>query len=89
MSNQPTSGPGNGPPSAGMGMQHQGGGGSHGAPPAGQNLSQQNLNQIVRAPIDFVFAVCHVHLLELERKPHCRFAFLKSSTPAVILFSTL
>jgi len=37
-------GPGNGPPSAGMSMSHQGG---QGPPTSGQNLSQQNLNQIV------------------------------------------
>jgi hypothetical protein len=54
MSNQPPQGSSNGPPSAGIGMQHpQGGGGGgaggsgHGQPPPSQNLSQQNLNQIV------------------------------------------
>ena len=40
-------GPGNGPPSAGMGIQ----GGSGQAPPPGQSMSQQNLNQIVRTPL--------------------------------------
>ncbi len=43
----PPQGPGNGPSSAGMGMQHQQG--SQGqAAPAQNNMSSQNLNQIVR-----------------------------------------
>ena len=46
MSNHPPQGSGNGPPSAGMGMQHQQGG--QGPPPQAQTMSQQNLNQIVR-----------------------------------------
>jgi transcription initiation factor TFIID subunit 5 len=46
MSNHPPPGPSNGPPSAGMSMQHQQGG--QGAPPPAQNMTQQNLNQIVR-----------------------------------------
>lgn len=41
-------GPGNGPPSAGMGAQGGGGGGQ--PAPAGQTMSQQNLNQIVSEP---------------------------------------
>jgi transcription initiation factor TFIID subunit 5 len=46
MSNhQPQSG-GNGPPSAGMGMQHQQAG--QGPSQPAQTMSQQNLNQIVR-----------------------------------------
>jgi len=51
MSNHPPQGPANGPPSAGIGMQ----GGQGSAPPA-QNLSQQNLNQIVRPDLlDLLF----------------------------------
>lgn len=50
-------GPGNGPPSAGMGMPHQSG---QGPPPPGQNLSQQNLNQIV-STIFFVCRPCILH----------------------------
>ena len=46
MSNHQPHGPGNGPPSGAMGMQHQQAG--QGPPPQSQNLSQQNLNQIVR-----------------------------------------
>ncbi|KUJ21364.1 WD40 repeat-like protein [Mollisia scopiformis] len=45
MSNHQSQGPGNGPPSAGMSMQHQSGGQAPSS--QGQNLSQQNLNQIV------------------------------------------
>lgn len=46
-SHQPQSA-GAGPPSAGIGMQHAPQSG--GPPAAAQNLSQQNLNQIVRTP---------------------------------------
>jgi hypothetical protein len=47
MSNHQPQSAGAGPPSAGMGMQH--GPGGQGPPPPAQNMSQQNLNQIVRA----------------------------------------
>jgi hypothetical protein len=46
MSSHQPQGPGNGPPSAGMSMQHQQGI-QQPAPPS-QSMSQQNLNQIVR-----------------------------------------
>ena len=46
MSSHPPQGQSNGPPSAGMGMQHQSGG--QGSSQQGQNMSSQNLNQIVR-----------------------------------------
>jgi hypothetical protein len=53
MSNHPPQASSNGPPSAGMGMQHPQG--NQGPPPAGQNLSQQNLNQIVSQPFSETF----------------------------------
>jgi hypothetical protein len=46
MSNHQPPSAGAGPPSVGMGMQH----GPGAPPPPAQNMSQQNLNQIVRAP---------------------------------------
>ena len=46
MSSHQPQGPGNGPPSAGMSMQHQQG--IQPPPQPSQSMSQQNLNQIVR-----------------------------------------
>jgi hypothetical protein len=46
MSSHQPQGPGNGPPSAGMSMQHPQG--AQQPPPPAQSMSQQNLNQIVR-----------------------------------------
>lgn len=56
MSNHQPQSAGAGPPSAGMGMQH--GQGGQGPPQPSQNMSQQNLNQIVRT-LDLS---CHVPL---------------------------
>jgi hypothetical protein len=47
MSSHQPQGPGNGPPSAGMSMQHQQG--IQQPPAPSQSMSQQNLNQIVRS----------------------------------------
>jgi hypothetical protein len=54
MSSHPPQGQANGPPSAGMGMQHQSGGQS--SSQQNQGMSSQNLNQIVR--IFFIFRCC-------------------------------
>jgi hypothetical protein len=64
MANHQPQNAGNGPPSAGMGIQH--GQGGQGAPAASQNMSQQNLNQIVRNPIlitCYALSCCIVILL--------------------------
>lgn len=53
MANHQPQSAGNGPPSAGIGIQH--GQGGQGAAPATQNMSSQNLNQIVRSPSSHVF----------------------------------
>lgn len=52
MSNHPASGS-NGPPSAGMGQPIA----ADNRPPPGQNMSSQNLNQIVRSRFSFVIRV--------------------------------
>ena len=74
MSNHQPQSAGAGPPSAGMAMQH--GQGGQGPPPPSQNMSQQNLNQIVRA----LDPLCHV-----PRRPlgwlsgRIKFGFLASN----------
>jgi len=56
MANHQAQGGSNGPPSAGGSGQH--GGGGQGPPPPTQNLSQQNLNQIVRDILFHLYITC-------------------------------